>query len=280
MINLWHLLLSSLIAPPINKRCDRTRGYTTCKTRDARQSSQLYTNTDNVNNLNWAMNSSLISRTPTESILRLTSNDEDISSLLPDINEITSDIYDTVAIEELKDSPRFVVANKEENNEIPLQSQSSKIEEFLCLYGNEQFLANNIQEILVKKGSETNSAREAGESVQVKAYERFLSLQQRRSKSNIIKDYEIDGVSNDDYDVKYYDVESVIDVLTKSGLSGRDCAAILHHTPSIALMKPKRDDDNSNHMNTVEDIINCILKDVLSGLLKLRKYDARKVSTY
>jgi len=82
---------------------------------------------------------------------------------------------------------------------------------------------------------------------------------------------------------------TIMQVLIESGPMGHDCAAIVSHSPSIELMRPRNRGPsigvdinvagvaNSDHETTVEGIVERVLNGVLCGKLKLRRYDTRKV---
>ena len=83
-----------------------------------------------------------------------------------------------------------------------------------------------------------------------------------------------------------YNINSVIDVLTGAGLTGTDIAAIFTHTPSVTMMNAKNcnDDDEEEDVaspqqgDSLEATLNRAYFGVLCSTIKLRKYDARKVS--
>jgi len=85
--------------------------------------------------------------------------------------------------------------------------------------------------------------------------------------SNLQQEAELRGDS--------YDIDDVIALLVESGLTGKDIAAIFSHTPSVSMMKARRNDDSRGE--TLEDTLNRSFVGVLSSTIKLRKYDARKV---
>ena len=81
-----------------------------------------------------------------------------------------------------------------------------------------------------------------------------------------------------------HDIDEVVALLVESGLSGKDIAAIFSHTPSISMMKARRDpnaiangQNDDSRGETLEDTLNRSFFGVLSSTIKLRKYDARKV---
>jgi mTERF len=80
-----------------------------------------------------------------------------------------------------------------------------------------------------------------------------------------------------------YGFADVVDVLVENGLSAKDITTILTHTPSIALMRPKRMAPDSSPEQTIlggetiEETVQRALSELLCTTLKLRRYDARKV---
>jgi hypothetical protein len=84
------------------------------------------------------------------------------------------------------------------------------------------------------------------------------------------------------------DLNQVIQLLLEKGLTGTDICTIFSHTPSVALMRPTavttrdRQEDETREEeenNTLDSTVTRAFTDLLSNSLKLRKYDARKVST-
>ena len=81
-----------------------------------------------------------------------------------------------------------------------------------------------------------------------------------------------------------YGFSDVVELLTESGLTAKDIAEILIHTPSVALMMPRRPPETRNEGieqklegETLEETLDRALSQLLCGTLKLRRYDARKV---
>ena len=80
-------------------------------------------------------------------------------------------------------------------------------------------------------------------------------------------------------------VDNIVTLLLESGMTGSDCAAILAHTPSIAMMRAQRNDppdiaeklERKYGGETLEETIDRVLRAVLYSTLKMRKYDTRKV---
>lgn len=83
------------------------------------------------------------------------------------------------------------------------------------------------------------------------------------------------------------DLNQVIQLLLERGLTGTDICTIFSHTPSVALMRPtavttrdrQQDETREEENNTLDSTVTRAFTDLLSNSLKLRKYDARKVST-
>lgn len=72
-----------------------------------------------------------------------------------------------------------------------------------------------------------------------------------------------------------YSFEETIDVFLAYGLTVKDVAEVLTHSPGIALMRPTRK-ENSNG-ESLEETLERVLTQLLCGTLQLRRYDARKV---
>ena len=85
-----------------------------------------------------------------------------------------------------------------------------------------------------------------------------------------------------------YGLEDVVEVMQDFGLSGVDICAILTHSPSVALMMPRkpRNDETTMEISvdssrrsgeTIEETLERSLNKILMKTLGLRRYDARKV---
>lgn len=83
-----------------------------------------------------------------------------------------------------------------------------------------------------------------------------------------------------------YDLAGIVEVMTEYGLTGIDIAAVFSHTPSVAMMKARskinktggEGVDTERENFTLEEALNCAFVGLLGNTLKLRRYDARKVS--
>jgi hypothetical protein len=83
-----------------------------------------------------------------------------------------------------------------------------------------------------------------------------------------------------------YNFDGVVSVMTEYGLTGIDIAAILTHTPSVAMMKARLNTNESKEEGiesgrkgfTLTQALDNALVGLLGDTLKLRRYDARKVS--
>ncbi len=80
--------------------------------------------------------------------------------------------------------------------------------------------------------------------------------------------------------------ENVVDLMLEYGLSVRDIAEILIHSPGIALMQARpiqaagageTDAASSSEGETLKETLHRVLVDLLCGTLGLRRYEARKV---
>ena len=162
-----------------------------------------------------------------------------------------------------------------------------------------QFNQNRVANLLVSTGEgvDENLAIQAGEAVQHHALLRTA----RRRVREFLKERDsmwVDGGGVKDTSSSMTDVETattssvsttltkqpdygfadVVDVLMEYGLTAKDIATILTHTPSIALMMPRKlENDESLEGETVEETVQRALSGLLCGTLKLRRYDARKV---
>ncbi len=79
-----------------------------------------------------------------------------------------------------------------------------------------------------------------------------------------------------------FDLDEVIGVMTEHGLTGIDIAAILSHTPSVAMMKARKELGVSTievrgESFSLEETLDKVFIRLLGETLKLRRYDARKV---
>lgn len=78
-----------------------------------------------------------------------------------------------------------------------------------------------------------------------------------------------------------FDIDAVISVMTEYGLTGTDIAAVLSHTPSVAMMMARKTSDNETMAGrksfTLQDTLDKAFVGLLGETLKLRRYDARKV---
>lgn len=83
-----------------------------------------------------------------------------------------------------------------------------------------------------------------------------------------------------------YNLDGVVSVMMDYGLTGMDIAAIFSHTPSVAMMKDRLDTNELNNEVidsgrkgfTLAEVLDSAFVGLLGDTLKLRRYDARKVS--
>lgn len=77
-------------------------------------------------------------------------------------------------------------------------------------------------------------------------------------------------------------IDDVVDLFLSYGLTPKDVAEILIHTPGVALMRPRHargreEEGASSNGESLEETMDRAFVGVLCGTLNLRKYDARKV---
>ena len=181
-----------------------------------------------------------------------------------------------------------------------------------ALLGDGQFNHNLVAQKLISIGADENAAQLAGERVQnvllVRTARRRIRefLRERDSLwsasngqpatiSTTMKE-QSSAVTAVGKSPPEYGFDDVVDLLLEYGLTVTDICAILTHSPSVALMRPRRASTNndatdlttSDNVNgdmlvtrsggeTLEETLNRSLKGLLCTTLKLRRYDARKV---
>ena len=159
-----------------------------------------------------------------------------------------------------------------------------------------QFNRNRIAQVLQSRGGDavaTELANQAGEAVQ----QHVLARTARRRVRDFLKARDTmwsEGMTPDLENISIpekdpisaakepdYGFADVVDVLIENGLTAKDIATILIHTPSIAVMMPQRPENSVEGDTlggeTVEETLERALSDILCGSLQLRRYDARKV---
>jgi len=176
-----------------------------------------------------------------------------------------------------------------------------------------QFDADTVTKALVEAGADFPEARNAGWEIQRYMYDRSRGSAIRR----FLRSRDSLWANNDNADaravlgndkvgemagpVNYANVntdvrnieenrfEAVMEVFLSAGLTGKDCAAILSHTPALVMMKGRQDscgtmtsgiageEDPRYKLVTLEETVDRVLNRTLCGVLGLRKYDARKV---
>jgi len=168
--------------------------------------------------------------------------------------------------------------------------------------------SHNIASRLTDMGVPYDEAIEAGNSVQgyvmAKTARKRIRNYLRNRDSIWISDVNDDIEAGGDFPVKrtktyrlssFYEelpgwgkncsIDSVVDVMSEKGLTGRDIAAVFTHTPSVSMARVRQNVEETNPNGdsggmdgeTLEDTIDRAYSDLLLDSLKLRKYDARKV---
>lgn len=173
---------------------------------------------------------------------------------------------------------------EQNNSELPLKADDS-LDSWMG-----QFNRNRAAKVLMALGSvDELLANQAGECVQRYALarmarrrvreflkERDTMWEEGRAGPSIVENKLTAAITAQ----PEYGFSDVVDVMIEKGLTAKDVATILTHTPSIALMMPKRPEGTDGHAlggETVEETLQRSLSDLLCTTLKLRKYDARKV---
>lgn len=103
-----------------------------------------------------------------------------------------------------------------------------------------------------------------------------------KDNSTFVKDFESTVLISTTKWCCKENVQAVIHALLNAGLSGKDCASVFRHTPSVAFRRVgsrKNNDDplETTTGETIEITLNRVIDVILCGLFKLRRYDARKV---
>ena len=174
-----------------------------------------------------------------------------------------------------------------------------------------QFNRNRISQKLMSLGVDQASAMKAGESVQDHVLMRTARRRVReflRERDNLWNSQGTAAMSTSQQIIERkilnseaahpeYGFDDVVDIFLEYGLTGKDISAILVHTPSLALMMPRRTTSplrqqedqvessesesatTTTELNgeTLEETLNRAFTGLLCTTLKLRKYDARNV---
>ena len=136
----------------------------------------------------------------------------------------------------------------------------------------------------MEHGVNEAAALQAGEVVQT----HVLARTARRRVRDFLKKRDIEWINGNTASPQVvtsswpdYDLKDAVNLLLDFGFTGNDIAAILTHTPSVALMRPRRVDGEDLEAETggetIEETVRRSFEQLLLTNLKLRKYDARKV---
>lgn len=140
--------------------------------------------------------------------------------------------------------------------------------------------------LMAKGGSEMDEATAlaAGERVQSQALARTARrrvrafLRERDRQWGIVREPE-DAVGTApgaaSLPSREYGMEDVVDLLLSYGLTVKDIAEILTHSPGVAMMSPQAVQGSNGE--SLQETMDRALVQLLSSTLGLRKYDARKV---
>lgn len=162
-----------------------------------------------------------------------------------------------------------------------------------------QYNAHQVARKLIALGATKECAEKAGMTVQnyslgrttrqrVRKFLRDRDMSWASGNTDFEPSYEVSTFSRDSFlRGTYHNIDEVISLLSNAGLTGRDIAAIFIHTPSVSMMRAKRetstskmDQRNSTSRSqgvSLEETLERAYFGVLCSSIRLRKYDARKV---
>jgi len=124
-------------------------------------------------------------------------------------------------------------------------------------------------------------ALRAGERVQSQALARtarrrvreFLKQRDESWDTEVVVETSIE--EEEDNSIVSYTLEETVELLLKYGLTHKDIAEIMIHSPGVVLMRPYPLEHGKGEC--LQEILERVLPRLLCGTLGLRKYDARKV---
>jgi hypothetical protein len=223
-----------------------------------------------------------------KSQLQQTEEKENVSQTGIAIEKVVSDSDEILRINDvLNEKSNGGEETSDVGNDVPTAAVEDTTADVLSWFT--QYNANRIAKRLKSLGASEECALEAGNAVQKYSLARTTRQRVRKflrdrdlnwsSGSAVVEEpaYEVSNLRVEaETRGKIYDVDAVIKLLVEAGLTGRDIAAIFTHTPSITMMKAKRDGVERGG-ETLEDTVDRAFTQVLCSTIKLRKYDARKV---
>lgn len=151
-----------------------------------------------------------------------------------------------------------------------------------------QFQVERVAQTLIASGANRDEAFVAGAAVQNHALERT----RRRSLHKYMKDRDElwanfcgdDATSaiathpnRESTESSSDHPEQAIALLMEAGCNGSDCAAILTHTPSVAMMRTHKRAVSQGKGESLEETVDRVVKGLLFSTLTLRKNEVRKV---
>mmetsp|Transcript_28898 Transcript_28898/g.60851 ORF Transcript_28898/g.60851 Transcript_28898/m.60851 type:complete len:718 (+) Transcript_28898:287-2440(+) len=154
-----------------------------------------------------------------------------------------------------------------------------------------QYNAQRVSLKLQALGVESEAANEVGKIVQDyvlaritrRRIRKFLQERDAMWESGIAVSDDRSGINEN---ISFaaaskFDIDAVISVMTEYGLTGTDIAAVLSHTPSLAMIMARKVSENETTTGrksfTLQDTLDKAFVGLLGDTLKLRRYDARKV---
>lgn len=152
-----------------------------------------------------------------------------------------------------------------------------------------QYNAHQVAKKLIALGATKECAEKAGSTVQnyslgrttrqrVRKFLRDRDMSWASGNTDFEPTYDVSS-TNSDLRGTYHNIDEVISLLSDAGLTGRDIAAIFIHTPSVSMMRAKREESATADLQgvTLEETLERAYFGVLCSSIRLRKYDARKV---
>jgi len=159
----------------------------------------------------------------------------------------------------------------------PSSSSSSTVGDVMDSYLG-QYNSHRVAAVLMSKDGRLDAATAlaAGERVQSQVLSRIARRRLRSFLKARDREWGVQRLASPEESPSSYRIEDVVDLLIDDfGLTAKDIAEVLLHTPGIALMRPRAQEGSNGE--SLQETMDRAFAGVLCGTLKLRKYDARKV---
>lgn len=184
-------------------------------------------------------------------------------------------MVDSALLRFLSEQKAETTTTVENNNEEEVQTGEEEEPSWLGQYNS-----NRVAQLLMQYKVSAKAALKAGEVVQA----HVLARTARRRVHDFLRKRDQVWVNGGDFlnaedDTLQpdYGLKDVVSLLVDDGLTGNDVAAILTHTPGVAMMMPRSNQPEANDGETLEETLKRSFEGVLLETLQLRRYDARKV---